>query len=1325
MLFNNNSLRSVGALGLIMVVGASHAAPQKTAGPTDDPKTVALGRRLLAERNARFVENKGQWAKEARFLARGQGLNLWYTDHGIRYEQSRLGQRQSVDMVFVGGHSVRPSGVEKTRSQMSVYHANVAVKGISSYRELMSKDVLPGVSMRSYYDGALPRYDLIVAPGTKPSAIRLAFHGANGLSVKGGNLDIRTRVGDIAHSQPVAYQTIAGRRVPVAARWTVANGTAGFRLGAYDASRPLVIDPVSTVFGTYFGSQNTGTDEIRAVVKDPVNGAIIIAGDSDSPEFPSLPGQQPVTPTLNPDNVDGFLTRFTLDASGNNSTVTDFSFLFGGNGDDAVQYLRIDARSGDVWVAGTTITANNEPNSFPSSQKRVVTGGNPMLQRDVIGSNPTPTDGSSRTNFFVARLHHLSSGALDFGKDPTLDSNGNLVPDPANPRYATVLGTGIMTRSSATAQTSLGFYSVSLSGFDLRSLAPSPAGVGQAQFAVAGVDAAGAALSTGLILNNTNDTDDGHTYQGAVSGFLIRFRNVDNGDGSFFSVSPDSSQYMESTGRNTEAHGVVLDPYGRAYVAGTVSSPFSGPNNIDTSVPGNEYPFRTTSSAITDANASINGRLLRFADAFVRIYGDYGTGGRNSLEYSTLVGGDGEDAAGGVAASLAHTILYTGAPFAVDANGSVFLTGTVYRGSFPHKGTGLGNGFTPPGGTGQGVASDVFVVKIDVTRPQPLSVLTTANAPTSSSLPIAAVLGTGSRTLNGGDSANTGRPVPIGNPLLKSVEPAGIVLDKSGNVYITGNIRPSGISFSTTFAVTNDVTGSNASSIPTTSNALSSTYTLNPTVDPTGGGVGPMPTTEAFVTVLTADLSTLQFSSYVGGLLDDMLYAPTIYSVGTSDSVPDQLILCGWTDGDREYNLQTRTSPPYTAYGDLPTAFVPNTYKNIDRLSPQGGTLFNLLSSPLVAVNPFGYAEWSTFGEGGAISAYTTARDGFLTLLSGIVPAPAPITLSLAFKNGNGTTVTSIDPVGTATATVTLSAARSSDTVLEVDYTAPYKDLLKVNGVQFSNTSGASVFYVTVPAGTNTVSFPVQSLAYAGTFSANFTAYQVDSVTRVRVTPPVTVSGSLTVNGLNYSLSLATTTRTLQTATITLINPSPLANSDSITFDLLVPDTTSNRAVFPGYVATGSGTLRVGRVTVLKGQSTGTTTIAVNPSVPTQVTVLAVVSSVSPSAPVYVSGASAQVVLSPASITSFTATPTTVRGGVNARVTFTVSYDGAPADTPTLTIAPSGAFTTPTLVSTSSDGRTFTFTAFANRVSRSQDVSVTASDSNSGTSASVTVTVLR
>src|SRR5207302_1913568 len=113
-----------------------------------------------------------------------------------------------------------------------------------------------------YRHGPDMEYDFALAPGADPRRIELQFPSARRVRVEdNGDLTIESEAGLTHQHAPVAYQETGGARRDVPIHYAVRSArNVGFAVGRYDASRPLVIDPV-LVFGTYIdGKESTGAD---------------------------------------------------------------------------------------------------------------------------------------------------------------------------------------------------------------------------------------------------------------------------------------------------------------------------------------------------------------------------------------------------------------------------------------------------------------------------------------------------------------------------------------------------------------------------------------------------------------------------------------------------------------------------------------------------------------------------------------------------------------------------------------------------------------------------------------------------------------------------------------------------------------------------------------------------------------------------------------------------------------------------------------------------------------------------------------------------------
>jgi hypothetical protein len=145
------------------------------------------------------------------------------------------------------------------------------------------------LSARSSPPSAL-EYDFIIKPGADPRRIRLAFEGADRIRVADGDIILATPAGDVRMQRPYAYQTIGGKRVQVACDYRLLSPLASrpspavaFRLAKYDASRPLVVDPVLS-FSTLIGGSQ------YEAVSGGSHGSIIVAGYTKSVTFPVTSG---------------------------------------------------------------------------------------------------------------------------------------------------------------------------------------------------------------------------------------------------------------------------------------------------------------------------------------------------------------------------------------------------------------------------------------------------------------------------------------------------------------------------------------------------------------------------------------------------------------------------------------------------------------------------------------------------------------------------------------------------------------------------------------------------------------------------------------------------------------------------------------------------------------------------------------------------------------------------------------------------------------------------------------------------------------------------
>src|SRR5207249_2037089 len=244
------------------------------------------------------------------------------------------------------------------------------------YAKVEYRDVYPGVNLVYYGNQRQLEYDFVVSPGADPKAITLEFDGVDGAAIDGlGDLVLRTDGSEVRLRKPVVYQEHDGRRAVIPTRYVLkAERQVAFEVAAYDATTPLIIDPV-LAYSTYLGGSLLDGGEGIAV-DDQGNAYVTGETQSTNTTFGGGGG------------VDAFVAKV-------NPTGTGLVYFtsFGGNADDSGSGITVDA-FGFAYVAGSTNSTNPPTSHFPTTQgafqETTTTSGG--FDAFVTKLNPTGTE---------------------------------------------------------------------------------------------------------------------------------------------------------------------------------------------------------------------------------------------------------------------------------------------------------------------------------------------------------------------------------------------------------------------------------------------------------------------------------------------------------------------------------------------------------------------------------------------------------------------------------------------------------------------------------------------------------------------------------------------------------------------------------------------------------------------------------------------------------------------------------------------------------------------------------------------------------------------
>ncbi len=398
----SNRSKCVGLLGVFgLLTGVAFAGGPKANAAKVPQLSSADAQKRLNKASNRFIENVGQWPKKALYEARSENMNVWLTNDGLTFDYFKAKtsglnpsvKGQVVGMSFEGATSFNPQGSDKLNFVTDYLNAKFKrLRTANSYSGVVAKNIYPGISLHTYYDHSQPRYDLVVAPNADPNKIKLAFKGASGTSIVADTIAIKTQIGTLSQGRLFAYQAVNGRRQQVPANFVaLGNSKFSFKLGVYDHSKPLVIDPL--VYGSYYGG-DSGFDEVRSVATDNAGG-VYMTGYTMAKDFPSIFG--PYGFQLH-GGRDAFVSKLQGDAYSH-----DYAAIIQGSLNDYGQFIKVDPQ-GDIWIAGRT-----QSSDFPGNEVYQ----RPNVQFLAMTSNPPnapPTGGT----FKVTYGGFINSAALPF-----------------------------------------------------------------------------------------------------------------------------------------------------------------------------------------------------------------------------------------------------------------------------------------------------------------------------------------------------------------------------------------------------------------------------------------------------------------------------------------------------------------------------------------------------------------------------------------------------------------------------------------------------------------------------------------------------------------------------------------------------------------------------------------------------------------------------------------------------------------------------------------------------------------------------------------------
>ncbi len=333
---------------------------------------------------AEFIQNKGQWDSRVQYRADFSTGSFYLQNDGFtvvthnpedlkkvsdQMHGTSLRTKNSETVIlhsnaykvnFLAGNASPQNTTEKIQPYFTNYFIGADQSKWASDCKIAQavsyKNIYPNVDLRYYSDAGKLKYDIIVHPGGDVGKIAMKYSGIDKLEVKNRELVISTSVGIVKELYPYSYQAGETGRQTVNCRYSVNNNIVRFKVGNYDPSSTLVIDP-TLIFSTFTGST---ADNWGYTATPGPDGSFFAGGIAFSSGFPVSPGAYQTTYNggVSDDAIGQGYDVAIMKFSPNGSNRLYATYL-GGTGNESPSSMICDDL-GNLYITGRT-SSNNFP----------------------------------------------------------------------------------------------------------------------------------------------------------------------------------------------------------------------------------------------------------------------------------------------------------------------------------------------------------------------------------------------------------------------------------------------------------------------------------------------------------------------------------------------------------------------------------------------------------------------------------------------------------------------------------------------------------------------------------------------------------------------------------------------------------------------------------------------------------------------------------------------------------------------------------------------------------------------------------------------------
>ena len=307
-----------------------------------------------------FTENKGQ-VRDQNLNARpdvlysgmARGMVYHLRNNGISYQLGRSSENKNeiyrLDIKWLNiNQTINFKNDEALFGYENFYIGATPILNIKTYKGVTYKNIYNNIDLHYYEKNGDLKYDFIIAPNSDYKQIQFLIEGSEEIKLQSnGSIILKTAFGDILEGAPIVFQN--GEKLE--AKWIIKKNILSFEVENYNPLLPLLIDPATRVWGTYYGGTGGFGATLSSSLRADANGNVYLSGNTDS-FGGTLIATTGAHQTTNGGQFDTYLVKF------NNAGVRQWATYYGGTGFDSGSACSVDA-GGNVYFSGQTDSQSN------------------------------------------------------------------------------------------------------------------------------------------------------------------------------------------------------------------------------------------------------------------------------------------------------------------------------------------------------------------------------------------------------------------------------------------------------------------------------------------------------------------------------------------------------------------------------------------------------------------------------------------------------------------------------------------------------------------------------------------------------------------------------------------------------------------------------------------------------------------------------------------------------------------------------------------------------------------------------------------------------